>query len=88
MQLGSLHWRVFHLRKNAFQISSVVLVLSLSMVDNSAFSPSCLTIALDPAYSAEKLSMLLISHSEDFNDPLFVPALVRPHALLGVPLAF
>jgi hypothetical protein len=26
------------------------LVLSLSMVDNSVFSPNCLTIPIDPVY--------------------------------------
>ncbi len=33
-------------------MGAMEVVLPLSLVDNSAFSPNCLTIPIDPAYSA------------------------------------
>jgi hypothetical protein len=63
----------------------VVAVLSLSMVDNSEFSPKRLTILIDPAYSSfiRKLSMPHISSSED----LYGPSCVLAHTLSGAALA-
>ncbi len=66
-------------------------VLSLSMVDNSVFSPKRLTILIDPAYSPfiRKLSMPHISSSEDLYGPscVLVPVRVLPHTLSGAALA-
>ena len=67
------------------------MVLSLSMVDNSVFSPKRLTILIDPAYSPfiRKLSMPHISSSEDLYGPscVLVPVRVLPHTLSGAALA-